>query len=85
MTWIIDRDGKGLLLYFDARPELQTLAHRWRDRGTYVAGDANERLGLSAVLVRPDGFVAWPCDGEPNVDDGARVAARWFGEQDASV
>jgi hypothetical protein len=28
-------------------------------RITYVASDAKDRLGLSGVLVRPDGFVAW--------------------------
>ena len=48
-------NGKGLLLDFDARTPLQALASRWSDRITYVASDAKDRLGLSAVLVRPDG------------------------------
>jgi hypothetical protein len=47
------------VLDFDARAPLQALGSRWSDRITYVAGDAKDRLGLSAVLVRPDGFVAW--------------------------
>ena len=39
---------------------------------------ARARLGLTAVLVRPDGFVAWATDAPPNADDVKRAAARWF-------
>ena len=74
------RNGKGLLLDFDARAPLQALASRWSGRITYVASDAKDRLGLSAVLVRPDGFVAWAADAEPNLEEAAQAAARWFGE-----
>jgi hypothetical protein len=38
-------------------------------------------LGLSAVLVRPDGIVAWA--GEvANNEDAAQAMSRWFGESD---
>ena len=74
--------GRGLLLDFDARAPLQALASRWRDRITYVAADAADTLGLCAVLVRPDGFVAWASEGAPNQEDAARVASQWFGEPD---
>jgi hypothetical protein len=73
------RNGKGLLLDFDARAPLQALASRWRGRITSVASDAKDRLGLSAVLVRPDGFVAWAADAEPNLEEAAQAVARWFG------
>jgi hypothetical protein len=73
------RNGKGLLLDFDASAPLQALAGRWRHRIAYVAGDAKHRLGLSAVLVRPDGFVAWACDAAPNHEEAAEAASRWFG------
>ncbi|MGY3470516.1 2-polyprenyl-6-methoxyphenol hydroxylase-like FAD-dependent oxidoreductase [Bradyrhizobium sp. LM6.11] len=53
------RTAKGLLLDFDARSPLQALASHWSGRIDYVADDTRDRLGLSAVLVRPDGFVAW--------------------------
>jgi len=72
--------GKGLFLDFDARAPLQALANRWRDRIAYVATDARDRLGLSAVLVRPDGFVAWAADDAPDLEEAAQAAARWFGE-----
>jgi hypothetical protein len=74
------RNGKGLLLDFDASPPLAALASRWGDRIAYVASDARDRLGLSAVLVRPDGFVAWAEEADPNLEGAAEAASRWFGE-----
>ena len=75
-------DGKGVLLDFDARAPLRALAARWQHRITYVASDVKERLGLSAVLVRPDGIVAWVGAGDADADrdDAAEAAARWFGK-----
>ncbi|HEV2507141.1 MAG TPA: FAD-dependent monooxygenase [Mesorhizobium sp.] len=73
------RAGKGLLLDFDASTPLQALASRWGGRIAYVAGLPRDGLGLSAVLVRPDGFVAWAADGAPDIDEAARAASRWFG------
>ena len=61
------RNGKGLLLDFDVSAPLEALASRWSGRVTYIAGDAKDRLGLSAVLVRPDGFVAWAGEAAPNL------------------
>lgn len=74
------RKGKGLLLDFDAHTPLQALASRWSGRIAYVASDVKDRLGLSAVLVRPDGFVAWAADDAPDPAEAAQVASRWFGE-----
>ncbi|WP_027144250.1 FAD-dependent monooxygenase [Mesorhizobium sp. WSM3626] len=74
------RNGQGLLLDFDGRAPLQALASRWSGRITYVAGNARERLGLSALLVRPDGFVAWATDADPDREGVAKAASRWFGE-----
>lgn len=73
------RAGKGLLLDFDASTLLQTLANRWDGRIAYVAGLPRDCLGLRAVLVRPDGFVAWAAGGAPDIDQAARAATRWFG------
>ena len=74
------RRAKGMLLDFDARSSLQALASRWRDRLDYVVSEPRDRLGLSAVLVRPDGFVAWVSDSTPDSDEAVCAAARWFGE-----
>ncbi|HEX7925791.1 MAG TPA: FAD-dependent monooxygenase [Bradyrhizobium sp.] len=77
------RDGRGLLLDFAPRSPLRALADRWRGRISYRASDAGDRLGLNAVLVRPDGFVAWATDVEPDLEETVQAAARWFGEPDA--
>ncbi|CAN7436905.1 FAD-dependent monooxygenase [Mesorhizobium sp. LjRoot246] len=76
------RAGRGLLLDFDISSPLQALASRWRERITYVASNAKDQLGLSAVLVRPDGVVAWASDGAPELVDAVQAMSRWFGEPD---
>lgn len=82
------RTGKGLLLDFGAGKPLQEAARRWNGSITYVAGDAKDKLGVSAVLVRPDGIVAWVWPGAgSNANDTAaaakaftQAASRWFCE-----
>ncbi|KJC47087.1 FAD-dependent oxidoreductase [Bradyrhizobium sp. LTSP885] len=76
------RTGRGLLLDFGARGSLRTLAGRWSDRIAYVASDVKDRLDLSAVLVRPDGVVAWAAESAPDLDEASQAASRWFGEPD---
>ncbi|WP_192256378.1 FAD-dependent monooxygenase [Mesorhizobium silamurunense] len=78
------RTGKGLFLDFDPRAPLRALASRWRRRIAYVASGAKDRLGLSAVLVRPDGFVAWASEGAADGEGALRAASRWFGEPDVT-
>ncbi|MFM0200138.1 FAD-dependent monooxygenase [Paraburkholderia fungorum] len=75
--------GKGLLLDFDTRPSLQALASRWSSRITYVGSDAKDRLDLSAVLVRADGFVAWAGEASPDLAEASQAASRWFGAPEA--
>jgi 2-polyprenyl-6-methoxyphenol hydroxylase-like FAD-dependent oxidoreductase len=74
------RTGRGLILDFDGHAPLRALAGRWDGRIAYVAGDARDRLGLSAVLMRPDGVVAWAGETTLDLDDAARAASRWFGD-----
>jgi 2-polyprenyl-6-methoxyphenol hydroxylase-like FAD-dependent oxidoreductase len=69
------RDGTGVLLDFDRR--LHALAGQWGDRIGYAAHDARARLGLSTVLVRPDGFVAFASDAPPEPERVLRAAARF--------
>ena len=74
------RDGKGLFLQFDPGASLQALASGWREQVTYVACDVKERLALSAVLLRPDGFVAWASEAAPRAEEFAEALVRWFGK-----
>lgn len=71
--------GSGLWLDFGAHAPYRELASRWRDRVTYVADDVEDNLGLDAVLVRPDGVVAWAGEGRVDPEEAARAASRWFG------
>jgi 2-polyprenyl-6-methoxyphenol hydroxylase-like FAD-dependent oxidoreductase len=73
------RTGKGLLLDFEARTPLRALADRYSGRITYVASDVKDRLGLRAVLVRPDGIVAWAGEAASDEEGAAETASRWFG------
>jgi hypothetical protein len=79
------RDGRGLLLDFAPDAPLQALARRWRGRINYISGDAENQLRLSAVLVRPDGFVAWARDSAADHEGAARAASHWLGEPEGSA
>jgi 2-polyprenyl-6-methoxyphenol hydroxylase-like FAD-dependent oxidoreductase len=72
------RAGIGVLLDFDRQASLEALDGLWGDQVKYVARDAKDRLGLRALLVRPDGFVAWASDTAPSPEEVTRAAARWF-------
>jgi 2-polyprenyl-6-methoxyphenol hydroxylase-like FAD-dependent oxidoreductase len=73
------RDGQALLLDFDAHAALKAWAGAAGIK--YIARNAQERLGYRALLIRPDGIVAWSAHGEGDDPDCAalqQAAARWF-------
>ncbi|MGH6861565.1 MAG: FAD-dependent monooxygenase [Phyllobacterium sp.] len=74
------KKGKGLLLDFTMGSPLQELHRPFASRVTYIASEVKEPLGLEAVLVRPDGFVAWVGDGVARYREFAEAASRWFGK-----
>ena len=73
------RDGHGLLLdcFGEGDAALADLA---RGCGIHHVrpATADDHTGIGAALVRPDGIVAWACDGAPDVADLKKAAARWF-------
>jgi 2-polyprenyl-6-methoxyphenol hydroxylase-like FAD-dependent oxidoreductase len=71
-------DGQGMLLDFDMNASLKTLASDYGDQMKYVSGRAKEQSGLSAVLIRPDGMIAWASDNDPDCSELEKAAARWF-------
>ncbi|MGW8780597.1 FAD-dependent oxidoreductase [Streptomyces sp. NPDC055796] len=79
------RDGRGLVLDFGTDLRLHAAAKRWEGRIRYAAGPASDDLGLGAVLVRPDGVVAWAGDRRPDPEAFERAASRWFGDPDPTV
>lgn len=70
--------GAAVLLDFSGSQALKELAGSWRGQVSYVACDAVERLGLSAVLVRPDGVVACACEAVVDPAQFALAASRWM-------
>ncbi|HWO67787.1 MAG TPA: FAD-dependent monooxygenase [Umezawaea sp.] len=69
------RRARPLLLDLTGRGDLAAVAETWGGRVDVVRADTDEPRA-DAVLVRPDGFVAW-AGGDP---DALRAAlARWFG------
>lgn len=73
------RDGGALLVDLARHEPLRAAAEPWLDRISYVPGTTSKGLGLSALLVRPDGFVAWASDGAPDHHELQQAATRWFG------
>ena len=78
------QDGRGLLLNFSANESLQALCEGRLDRLQYVAQHAKDEKGLAALLVRPDGFVAWAIDPGSEITGVEQSVRRWFGEPTAS-
>lgn len=71
-------DGQGILLDFDMNASHKALAGEYGDRIKYVSGSAKDRLAVSAVLIRPDGIIAWASDNAPDGSELREAAARWF-------
>lgn len=78
------QDGRGVALDFSIGRRLHGPAMGWESRVRYVAGAARNDLGLGAVLVRPDGMVAWAADRDPDREAFERAAAHWFGFQESA-
>ena len=71
-------DGKGILLDFGMDASLKTLAAGYGGQIKYVSGRAKDQLGLGALLVRPDGFIAWASGSGPDEQSTRQAADRWF-------
>ncbi len=70
-------DGQGILLDFENNFSLASLASEYGERMKYVSGRAKDQLGLSTMLIRPDGIVAWASDNDPDCSELRKAAARW--------
>ncbi|KDN20918.1 FAD-dependent monooxygenase [Amycolatopsis rifamycinica] len=71
-------NGHGVALDFSADARLHEVASRYGNRIRYAAGPARNDLGFGAVLVRPDGIVAWTGDRVPDPGSFEEAVRRWF-------
>jgi 2-polyprenyl-6-methoxyphenol hydroxylase-like FAD-dependent oxidoreductase len=73
------REGHGVALDFTPDQRLHEAAMSWNGRIDYPAGPVNDDLGFGALLIRPDGVVAWADDHDPDRTAFRHAATRWFG------
>jgi hypothetical protein len=60
------RDGRGVLLDFGPGRRLHGSVKGWESQIRYVPGPVMDNLGFGAVLVRPDGVIAWAGGHDPD-------------------
>ena len=76
--------GKGVLLDLASRPALHELAANWADRVDAIAAGCYQRPAkLDALLIRPDGYVAWVAKSDESDQECATALnsalKKWFG------
>jgi len=71
-------DGRGVLVDLGLCAALRDISDEFGGRVGYFSGRAKETLGLSAVLIRPDGVVAWAGEDDPDLEGLREAAGRWF-------
>ena len=81
------RSGRPVLLDLGDSPEIRTAAQPWNDRIELVTAVAAEGSGhpdgaaaAEALLVRPDGFIAWAGTGSLDTGSLCATLAGWFGQ-----
>jgi hypothetical protein len=72
-------EGNGVLVDFTGNSELSTLAERRGAQVKYLSATTSDSKGLTAMLVRPDGFVAWATEAAPSAIAAEASMMRWFG------
>jgi hypothetical protein len=74
------QQGLGVLWNPRGGTGLKSLQESREDRVLSVSAKAKNDLGLSGLLVRPDGFVVWASEGEPDAQAAAAAMRHWFGD-----
>jgi 2-polyprenyl-6-methoxyphenol hydroxylase-like FAD-dependent oxidoreductase len=81
--------GRGVLIDFTGAGSIAAEARGWSDRVDHVAADpepSSSGPAPAALLIRPDGYVAWAAaPGYPDTDGLRRALMTWFGTPIAAV
>ncbi|PIG79589.1 hypothetical protein AARAC_012002 [Aspergillus arachidicola] len=72
--------GRGLLLDFGNSSEMESIVDgKYSGKVDYLATEAKKTCGLSALLIRPDGIVAWVEENaQHNIDALKAALGDWF-------
>jgi hypothetical protein len=74
----------GVFLDLSEQPRLRETAAKWAGRIDVVTGRVDEAVPASAMLVRPDGYVAWATGADQSREQAesglVRALTAWFGE-----
>jgi hypothetical protein len=74
------RDGRPLLVDHTGRGVVAPAVADIEDQLTVTAGRPVGDVSATAVLVRPDGYVAWASSADtPDIEELRRVLTHWFG------
>jgi 2-polyprenyl-6-methoxyphenol hydroxylase-like FAD-dependent oxidoreductase len=77
-------DGRAILLDFGNNSSLKGFAADYEPQLKYISARAKHQVGLTAALIRPDGYIAWATDATPDPAELRSAATRWFAGSDAS-
>jgi 2-polyprenyl-6-methoxyphenol hydroxylase-like FAD-dependent oxidoreductase len=71
-------DGKGILLDLNMNASFKALAGEYSDQLKYISATAKDLTNVSALLIRPDGIVAWTGDHSTGYSGLQKAVAHWF-------
>ncbi len=72
------RAGRAVFWVFDAGSPLCGVLDAWQPQVQCIIRQPIDGMGLAALLVRPDGIVAWAADTGEAAGDVREAASRWF-------
>ncbi|MDC0707135.1 FAD-dependent monooxygenase [Stigmatella sp. ncwal1] len=70
--------GRALLIDFSKNGAIAQRVRRWASSVDYLNVHAKNELGLKALLVRPDGIVAWVGEDAVDLESLRAALSRWF-------
>ena len=76
-------EGRAVLFDLADHPGLRDLGADWGDRLKVIHARCKDSLHLSALFVRPDGYIAWAADKEPDLSSAEEALQMWLGKRSA--
>ncbi|MGX1562529.1 aromatic-ring hydroxylase C-terminal domain-containing protein [Streptomyces sp. NPDC055506] len=80
----LQQEGHAVLIHTAGQAALASQARAWHDRVAVLAAEPVSPEVPAPLLVRPDGYVAWPPEAAPETTLVSALR-RWFGEPRAGA